>query len=78
MAKKSITTRIEALENFRSKKQTMIVLHQDLYNPDLFHYGKGPTAEIITRAEGKRRFFGDEFLVLWICYDKTIPGDDFD
>ena len=77
MAKKSITTRIEALENFRSKKQTMIVLHQDLYNPDLFHYGKGPTAEIITRAEADRRFSGSEYLVLLICYNKTIPGDDF-
>jgi len=78
MAKKSITTRIEALENFRSKKQTMIVLFQDLDNPDLFHYGKGPTAEIITRAEADRRFSGNEYLVLLICYDKIIPGDDFD
>ena len=77
MAKTSITTRIEALENFRSKKQTMIVLFPDLDNPDLFHYGDGPTAEIITRAEADRRFSGNEYLVLLICYDKTIPGDDF-
>jgi len=78
MENKSIKSRVASLEKFRRKRQTFVYLRQDYDNPDLFHYESGENAEVMTRAEAERRFSGDDYMVIIVCYRKTEPGDDWD
>ena len=76
MNNKTIKSRVASLENYRSEKQTIIVLMQDTDNPDLFRYENGENTEIMTRAEADRRFSDNEYLVILICYEKSKRGQN--
>lgn len=72
MNKQNIKSRLEKLERKMAKPE-IIVLTQDLNNPDLYMC----SGEKLTRAQAERRFSGnDAFTVLWVSYRIEKPNQN--
>lgn len=68
-----LKSRLEKLERKMATKPEIIVLTQDLNNPDLYMC----SGEKLTRAQAERRFSkNDAFTVLWVNYRIEKPNQN--
>lgn len=74
MTSKTRLARLEKLINPQGDK-SLIVLQQDLENPDLYHIGVNGL-EVLTEAEAIKQYPEINYSIIWVTYIREpIPGE---